>query len=125
MQWLALAVVLLGACGDDPDPVTDPALHRIVPCEPEWSAIFPEGFEFDRCETACATPPSNFDPGGGGSGGLACVAQRSWDRGPSQECYQSQIFEYGLDAVRGCCGLAGAGTGESDLVYFAVCVDGS
>lgn len=103
--------LLLAACGD-PDPVTDPDLHRLGPCSAEWAP-------FDvpnQCEVACEVPPPGYTRNIEGED--VCLALFAQGQAGTS-CTDRSVFEY--DGVRGCCRVDGSA--NDTTAYFAVCVE--
>jgi hypothetical protein len=118
---LAALALALAACGRDP--VTDPALHDIVPCSDTW-APFWQGLT--RCEIACEAPPPGYTTKRADDAATTCKA-KLLSCNASGKCNTSSSFcedagpraEFEFDGVRGCCAYSGA-TGTP--AQFAVCV---
>jgi hypothetical protein len=109
VMWFLLSA-LISAC--ERDPLTDPALHDLVDCDPAWGQFTDPG----RCEIACAAPPPGYhrDPE------LVPFCDGTLVDGYRREFCTSATRAV-VDGVEGCC--VPISEGGVINVHFAVCTD--
>jgi hypothetical protein len=121
MRTVRLAAMLAALVACDDDPVTDPDLHRIVPCSAEWATAVGGNPQPVECETPCASP-GNYRPAHEPDDRRLCAAKYANNQ-DVRTCYETTLFEH--DDIRGCCDVVDLGgfTSRKYTAVFAVCVE--